>query len=124
MLIRSTIESPVVQWGNGESTRMLVESDQMGFALAHTVVRPGTSSRLQYRNHLEACYCISGSGAVVESDGTRHEISPGVLYALDRNDPHELVAADDEALVLISVFNPPIKGTESHRLSNDGYSQY
>ncbi|WP_265445351.1 ectoine synthase [Flexivirga meconopsidis] len=124
MLIRQKVDSPRVAWGNGDSYRMVVENDGLGFALAHTVVTKGTVSRLQYRNHIEACYCISGSGAVVEADGTRHEITPGVLYALNNHDPHELVADNESDLVLLSVFNPPIVGNEQHVLDDAGYSCY
>jgi len=45
-----------VDWGNGTSHRLLIEGDGMGFTVCHTVVRAGTQSLLQYRNHLEACY--------------------------------------------------------------------
>lgn len=124
MLIRKREEVNTVNWGNGTSSRLVNEADGLGFAVAHTVVAAGTSSKLQYRRHIEACYCLSGSGAVVEADGTRHEIIPGTLYALDSHDPHELVAAQHEDMHLVSIFNPPIKGTEKHTLDASGYSQY
>ena len=125
MIIRSKDEVHTVEWGNGQSHRLLVEADGMGFALAYTVVTAGTQSKLQYRSHLEACYCISGKGEVIQADGeTTHIIEPGVLYALDRHDAHTLVAAQAEDLHLISVFNPPIKGDERHTLDSLGFSQY
>lgn len=125
MIIRSKNEVKVVDWGNGQSHRLLVEADQMGFALAHTIVSAGTRSKLQYRRHLEACYCISGKGEVITADGTTtHILEPGVLYALDQNDPHILVAGEVEDLHLVSVFNPPITGEERHNLDPNGFSQY
>ncbi|MCI2237318.1 ectoine synthase [Paenibacillus sp. TRM 82003] len=124
MIIRQRDAVDSVDWGNGTSDRLLVERDGMGFAVAHTIVKAGTSSKLQYRRHLEACYCLSGSGAVVEADGTRHEIGPGTLYALDAHDPHVLEASAHEDMHLVSVFNPPINGDEKHRLDPTGYSQY
>ncbi|MBF4463176.1 MULTISPECIES: ectoine synthase [unclassified Rathayibacter] len=124
MLIRKRTDVPTVEWGNGTSDRLVNEADGLGFAVAHTVVAAGTRSRLQYRRHIEACYCLSGSGSVVEADGTVHEIVPGTLYALDLHDPHELRASEDEDLHLVSIFNPPITGTERHRLDPSGYSQY
>jgi L-ectoine synthase len=88
----------------------------MGFTLAETVVRGGTSSSLQYRRHLEACYCTRGSGAVISADGkVKYELRPGVLYALDEHDAHHLVADDGDDLMLISVFNPPLSGGRSTR---------
>lgn len=124
MIVRSLEDVAPVEWGNGLSTRLLTKSDGMGFALADTLVRRGTTSALQYRNHLEACYCVGGSGEVVERDGTRHKITPGTLYALNEHDAHYLVASDDEDLHLVSIWNPPINGDEKHTLSEDGFSQY
>jgi len=124
MIIRSKEEVGFVHWGNGQSHRLLVEADGMGFALAHTVVAAGTESKLQYRRHLEACYCVAGKGEVSTADGRTHILEPGVLYALDQHDAHTLIAAPDEDLHLISVFNPPIRGDERHRLDPNGYSQY
>ncbi|NDZ81021.1 L-ectoine synthase [Streptomyces sp. SID10853] len=124
MIVRSLDDVAPVEWGNGLSYRILTKSDGMGFAVADTLVRKGTSSALQYRNHLEACYCIGGSGEVVEQDGTRHKIVEGTIYALDQHDPHYLVASADEDFHLVSIFNPPINGDEKHTLSPDGFSQY
>ncbi|GAA3012211.1 ectoine synthase [Kitasatospora albolonga] len=124
MFVRSLDDVAPVEWGNGTSHRLLTKSDGMGFAVADTLVRKGTSSALQYRNHLEACYCVGGSGEVVEKDGTRHKITKGTIYVLDQHDPHYLIASDDEDLLLVSIFNPPIVGTEKHTLSEDGFSQY
>jgi L-ectoine synthase len=81
MFTRSKAEVDPVEWGNGTSHRLLVEADNMGFAIAHTVVRAGTESKLEYRQNLEACYCISGSGNVEDTNGNRFDIAPGVLYA-------------------------------------------
>ncbi|MER7515185.1 ectoine synthase [Streptomyces sp. NPDC126499] len=124
MFVRSLDDVAPVEWGNGLSTRLLTKSDGMGFAVCDTIVRQGTTSALQYRNHLEACYCIGGSGEVVEKDGTRHKILPGTIYVLNEHDPHYLVASDYEDLHLVSIFNPPIVGDEKHTLSEDGFSQY
>ncbi|RKT54247.1 ectoine synthase [Saccharothrix australiensis] len=125
MIVRTRENLTPVDWGNGLSYRLLVQSDGMGFTLAETVVRAGTSSRLQYRRHLEACYCTSGSGAVVSADGqVRHELRPGVLYALDEHDAHHLIADEGSDLVLISVFNPPLSGSEKHVVAGPGFSSY
>lgn len=113
-----------VDFGNGTSHRLLTAKDNMGFTLCHTVVRAGSSSHLEYANHLEACYCISGEGEVETADGTVHRISPGTLYALDQHDRHFLRAGPDADLILVSVFNPPLTGTENHALSGEGASGY
>lgn len=125
MIHRNKKQVEGVQWGNGKSYRMLTAKDQMGFTVCHTVVNAGSESNLQYRNHLEACYCISGRGRVLSSDGKiAYELEPGAIYALDKNDPHTLIAEEGEDMHLISVFNPPLTGQEKHQLSADGYSQY
>lgn len=125
MLIRHREQVQSVDWGNGQSHRLLVEADRMGFAVAHTVVSAGSRSKLQYRRHLEACYCISGKGEILNADETvTHLLEPGVLYALDEHDPHVLVAGSGEDLHLVSVFNPPIRGDERHSLDPAGFSQY
>jgi len=113
-----------VEWGNGTSHRLLTSRDGMGFTVCHTVVRAGSVSRLQYRRHLEACYCIGGRGEVEDSDGTIYAIEPGTIYALDRHDDHLLRASDDGDLVLVSVFNPPLAGTERHSLGEGTGSAY
>ncbi|MCP3012225.1 ectoine synthase [Nocardiopsis dassonvillei] len=125
MLKRSREKTETVDWGNGTSDRLLVEDDNLGFTVAHTVVRAGTVSRLQYANHLEACYCIAGSGLVESADGgVRIDLSPGVLYALDQHDPHLLIASEHEDLELVSVFNPPLRGDERHDLDALEFSSY
>ena len=125
MIVRTRDQVEAVEWGNGLSYRFLLQSDNMGFTVCHTVVRSGTKSNLEYRRHLEACYCISGRGWVTTADGgITHELRPGVLYALDQNDAHFLIAAPDSDLELISVFNPPLIGHERHNLDSAQFSQY
>ncbi|MEQ3695313.1 MAG: ectoine synthase [Thalassolituus sp.] len=125
MYIRKRDEVSGIYWGNGTSHRMLTEKDGMGFTVAHTVVNAGSESKLQYRRHLEACYCISGRGAVISEDGVdKYIIEPGIIYVLDKHDAHILKADINEDLHLISVFNPPLTGEERHQLSANGFSQY
>lgn len=110
-----------VSWGNGKSRRFLVEKDGMGYSLTDTIVEAGTESLLEYKNHLEACYCIEGIGEV-EVDGEVHPITPGTMYALDRHEKHYLRA--ETTMRLICVFNPPLKGDESHNLEGGKSSCY
>jgi L-ectoine synthase len=99
-----------------ESLRLLVRSDGMGFSMTETRVLPGAVLRLNYKNHIEACYCIGGAGEVVELENGRvHKIHAGILYAPDKHDLHEVrVAEGGEALHLICVFSPGLEGTEVH----------
>ena len=113
-----------VEWGNGTSHRLLTERDNMGFTVCHTVVHAGSESLLQYRNHLEACYCISGTGEVEDMNGNVYSITVGDIYVLDDNDKHYLRASKHEDLILVSVFNPPLTGTEVHDVTNPDGSAY
>lgn len=97
------------------SLRLLVKSDGMGFSMTETHVLPGTVLTLQYKNHVEACYCIGGQGTVTElATGKVHRIVPGVLYALDDHDLHEVRVEGEEALHFICVFSPALQGDEVH----------
>jgi L-ectoine synthase len=124
LIIRELSDVKSVEWGNGVSRRFLLESDGMGYSLTDTVVTAGTKSRLEYERHLEACYCIAGSGEVVDLEGRSFEIKPGVMYALDQHDAHWLIASPDEDLRLVCVFTPALVGEERHYLDGAGFSRY
>jgi L-ectoine synthase len=124
MIIRHIDEVKTVEWGNGLSRRFLLEADGMGYSLTDTLVRAGTKSHLEYRNHLEACYCIEGSGEVIDTEGNSFPITPGVMYALDKHDAHWLVASPHEDLRLVCMFTPALRGEESHNLDTDEFSEY
>jgi L-ectoine synthase len=124
MIIRHLDRVRTVEWGNGLSRRFLLEADGMGYSVTDTIVRAGTTSRLEYRNHLEACYCIAGKGEVIDADGVAHPIEPHTLYALDEHDPHHLVASADQDLRLVCVFSPALRGDERHRLDASEHSHY
>lgn len=124
MIIRDLDDVPAVDWGNGMSRRFLVADDGLGYSVTDTVVRAGTKSRLEYRNHVETCYCIAGSGEVIETDGTAHPLTPGRMYCLDQHEAHHLVASPHEDLRLVCVFVPALRGDEAHRLDPDAASSY
>ena len=120
MLIRKLDEVKTVEWGNGVSRRFLLERDGVGYTVTDTIVWKGTKSRLEYKNHLESCYCVEGKGKVVEMDGTEHDIVPGTIYSLNEHDCHDLLASADTDLRLVCVFTPPLQGDEAHRLTESG----
>lgn len=113
-----------VNWGNGTSHRLLTEQDGMGYTVCHTVVKAGSESLLEYRNHLEACYCIAGEGEVEDMQGNRYPIRVGDIYVLDEHDKHYLRGGKERDLILVSVFNPPLRGTERHNLNAGAGSAY
>jgi L-ectoine synthase len=124
MIIRNLSQVEGVEWGNGLSRRFLTRQDDMGYTLTDTTVRAGTRSPLEYRNHLEACYCIAGSGMVIDAEGNEHPIEPGTMYALDQNDAHHLIASPIEDLRLVCVFSPALAGHETHDFAQLEFSNY
>ena len=99
--------------GGFTSNRYLLESDGMGFSVTRTTIPKGNPHIWHYKNHLEACFCVSGHGKLGDmSNADEHDILPGTLYALDKNDKHMFMAIEDT--VLICVFNPPLTGNELH----------
>jgi L-ectoine synthase len=124
MIVRTLSEAKTVDWGNGVSRRLLLDADGMGYTVTDTIVAAGTKSNLQYRNHLEACYCIDGEGEVVDMAGNSFRLTPGTLYALDQNDAHWLVASSAGDMRLICVFSPALRGDERHSLDAAVFSHY
>ena len=126
MIIRKLEESTGserdVFWGNGQSRRFLLERDGMGYSLTDTVINAGSESLLEYKNHMEACYCIEGEGEVEDMQGNVHPIKVGTMYALDKHDKHYLRAKT--TMRLVCVFTPPLSGKEAHSLKADGSSAY
>lgn len=103
-----------VQGDGFTSLRVLLECDNMGFSLHKTIIPKGEPRHWHYKYHLEACYCISGRGMITNLDNNEvHVITPDTIYVLDHYDNHLFEAKEDT--VLISIFNPPVKGTEIHK---------
>jgi L-ectoine synthase len=112
-----------VDWGNGNSRRFLIEKDKMNFSLTDTLCKAGSRSLLEYKNHMEACYCIAGEGEIQDVEtGEVYPIKPGSMYALDKHDKHYLLAKEE--LRLVCVFQPALIGNESHKLKEGGSSSY
>jgi len=100
--------------GGFTSFRFLLEKDGMGFSLHKTVIPKGEPQHWHYKHHLEACYCVSGKGWLVNlKTRERFYIVPDTTYVLDKHDDHTFQAIEDT--VLISVFNPPVTGKEVHQ---------
>ncbi|MDG1131037.1 L-ectoine synthase [Rhodobacteraceae bacterium EhC02] len=97
-----------------ESVRLLLADDGMGFSFHITTIEGGSEHTFHYKNHFESVYCISGEGEIEDlATGKLHQITPGVMYALNLHDKHTLRARRE--LVLACCFNPPVTGTEVHR---------
>ena len=111
--IKGTANEVTPENGNWTSRRLLLKKDGMGFSMHDTLIRAGTTTKMWYKNHLEAVYCVAGIGEIEALEtGLKHKIEDGTLYALDKHDRHVLQAETD--LRLICVFNPPLTGQEVH----------
>lgn len=98
---------------NWVSRRLLLKHDGMGFSLHETTILAGTETSIWYKHHLEAVFCVEGEGEVeLVPHGTVFKITPGTVYALDRNDRHLLRART--RMRMVCVFNPPLTGREVH----------
>jgi L-ectoine synthase len=115
MAMHKTEREVTCPTGGFSSIRALVKADKMGFGITRTTIHPteGKWQHWHYKEHLEACYCISGHGELKDvATGEIHQIKPGTLYALDQHDDHYF--RTKERCILICVFNPPLVGKELH----------
>lgn len=95
------------------SKRLLLKKDGMGFSMHETIIHNGAELEMHYKNHVEAVYCVEGKGSLYDKKNkVSYSIEPGILYALNNNDPHILKAT--EQMRMICVFNPPVTGEEKH----------
>jgi L-ectoine synthase len=95
------------------SLRLLHGSDAMGVTITDTVLEAGFEMVLWQKNHLEACYCLEGSGTVEELEtGKIHQIRPGTLYAMNNHDRHRILV--NQRMRLICTFFPALTGDEKH----------
>ena len=95
------------------SFRYVLARERMGFSLHKTIIPRGEARHWHYLHHLEACYCLAGKGYLTNLEtGEVFEIVPDTVYVLDSNDDHTFQAITD--VVLLSIFNPPVTGRESH----------
>jgi L-ectoine synthase len=96
------------------SIRPVLMQDNMGFSVHKTIIPKGNEENWHYKHHLESCYCIKGFGILKNLEtGEVFNIEPDTIYSLDNHDNHTFQAIEDT--VLISVFNPPVTGKETHQ---------
>ena len=121
MLIRSMrdveAEGRVISISHGRSSavRVLIKGDGLGFSVSEARCGAGNTSELWYKNHWEANFVRAGRGWLENrSTEQRWDLVPGVLYCVGPTDRHRVINSDDQPLRIISVFNPPIVGDETH----------
>lgn len=99
---------------NWSSVRFLHAEDGMGYSVTDTHLLPGCDLVIEYKNHLEACYCIEGEASIEDlKTGKLHKLTPGTIYALDKHDRHRLRSAS--GCRIICTFVPALSGGEVHR---------
>jgi L-ectoine synthase len=97
------------------SRRLLLRDDGMGFSMHETTIFAGTQTHIWYKYHVEAVYCVEGSGEVeLIPSGTLFRIEPGTMYALNDHDRHWLRADPGADMRVVCVFNPALVGNEVH----------
>lgn len=113
--LSETLNTPAHVTGDAfESRRILLAADGLGYSFHDTVVKKGSTQRLQYKHHIEANYCIEGEGEVEDVvTGQVWPLRPGTMYVLDRHDAH-IVRATKSDLRFICIFTPALRGDESH----------
>lgn len=95
------------------SARLLLKDDDMGFSFHITTMYAGEEIKMHYQNHLEAVFVLKGTGTIEDLDsGKTHKLSPGVMYALNKNDRH--IVRPETDILTACVFNPPVTGQEVH----------
>ncbi len=99
--------------GNWISRRLVLDDDRAGFSFHETLIKAGTETRIWYKHHIEAVYCVAGEGEIEDlKTGKVHPIGDGTLYLLDKHDEHLLRGFSD--MRMICAFCPPIIGRETH----------
>ena len=103
-----------ISHGNSTAIRVLLKRDGLGFSLSEARCGAGNTSNLWYKNHWEANYIRSGRGQLTNNSNAQSwDLTAGMIYFVGPNDKHTIVNSDDP-LRIISVFNPPIEGLETH----------
>ena len=104
-----------ISHGKASAVRLLTKSDGLNFSVSEARASAAGHSDLWYKNHWEANYVRSGN-ATLENRTTGEEwaLEPGVLYCVGPNDKHRIKRTQPSNMRIISVFNPPIEGLETH----------
>jgi L-ectoine synthase len=103
-----------ISHGKSSAVRLLTRADGLHFSISEARAEKAGQADLWYRNHWEANYVRAGRATLEDrTTGQRWALEPGVLYCVGPRDKHRIVR-DDTRLRIISVFNPPLVGDETH----------
>ena len=115
MYVKRLEDIPVIGIGHGRANayRYLTQEDGCGFTISTPRAPAGKSIVLWYQNHVEANYILEGEGSVKDqTTGEEWDLAPGTVYVVGPKDRHQIQANTD--FYLMSVFNPPLVGDETH----------
>lgn len=101
--------------GKATAVRLLTKADRLGFSVSEARTRQVGQLDIWYKHHWEANYVYAGN-ATLENRTTqeRWPLEPGVLYCVGPQDRHRIICEEPSDLRVISVFSPPLEGTETH----------
>ena len=103
----------VVANGQARVVRALTKADGLGFSFSDVKFAAGATTVLWYKHHWETNYIMTGCGEVEDlTTGESWKLEPDMTYNVGPKDRHRLSAQTD--LHLVSVFCPPLEGTEQH----------
>lgn len=109
----------IINHGAASAVRLLLKDDGAGFSVSEARMRSGTVANLWYKNHWEANYVRSGTAVLEDMVAGRHwNLRTGDLYLVGPTDRHRMTATSPEVFRVVSVFNPPIQGLETHDADN------
>ena len=110
-----TARGVAISHGKASAARPLTKGDGLGFSLSIVTGPAGGPHELWYKHHWEANYVIAGELLLEEvASGRTWDLTAGDMYCVGPTDRHRLENAGGEGFRIISVFNPPLVGTERY----------
>jgi L-ectoine synthase len=111
--IRGQGRELILGGGRTSSVKLVTAAHDMGISMSYNTIGAGIESTLWYKNYWETNYIIAGACDVQDvTMGERWPLPPSALYTMGPRDRHFSRAFED--VILLSVFNPPLAGTEFH----------
>jgi len=103
-----------ISHGKSSAVRLLTKADGLAFSISEARAEQAGQAALWYKHHWEANYVRAGRATLEDrTTGQRWALEPGTLYCVGPTDKHHVIR-DDTRLRIISVFNPPLVGNETH----------
>ena len=110
---QSDAQAVGVRGTGAQAFRYITQADGCGFTISNPRSSEGHGKELWYQNHVEANYVLEGQGSVEDlNTGEKWALAPGSMYFVGPKDRH--LMSFNTAFALVSVFNPPLVGNETH----------